>query len=176
MPPRSISTPGLAKRTVWCGGIEDQIPVVDERPHGGEFLSRGLVGLLVVKSPQPNERADRHVETAPALRAHLLRRLQHAHHRIADANRLPRGVAIDERKLAVVAIVAHQPIDFRKGAEGLFNGGGSGFRRSAERLHLDRRAHDVAIRLRLVARLRKRRLDKRTRKNPHRHKTDLPPS
>ena len=46
-------------------GIKHEIPVVDERPHRGKFLGRRLVGFLVVKSPKPNERTDRHVKAPP---------------------------------------------------------------------------------------------------------------
>ncbi len=93
-------------------GIEKDVAIIHERPHRGELLARRHVRLLVVESPQPHQRADRDVERAPASRAHITCRRQHAEHRIARRYRLPRRRPIDERELAVVPIIAHQPIDF----------------------------------------------------------------
>ena len=43
----------------------------------------------------------------------ISRRLEHAQHRIAHTHGLPASRLIDVRQLAVVAVVAHQAIDFR---------------------------------------------------------------
>ena len=45
-------------------GIEDQIAIVDERPHRRELGGGRDVRRLVVEAPQPHERPDRDVERA----------------------------------------------------------------------------------------------------------------
>ena len=58
---------------------------------------------------------------------------------------LARAVPVEARQLAVVAIVAHQAIDFGERRERFVNRGPASRLVAAECLHLDRGAHHVAV-------------------------------
>ena len=125
--------------------IEHHVAVVDERPHRREFRGARQVRLLVVKPPQPDERAHGDVERAVGSRADLLRGIEHAKQWSADVHRSVRRRSVDEAQLAVVAVVAHQPIDFGDGAERFVDRSCACGCVAAEGFDFDRGAHHVAV-------------------------------
>ncbi len=126
--------------------VDQQFPVVDQRPNAAQLGRCWEVGALVVKSPQPDERPDRHVERAVAGAAHDLTSLENGQHRLADVHRFARRGRVDRGQLAVAAVVAHQAIDFGDCGKGLVDRVSARLRSVAVRFDGDRCAHQVSVR------------------------------
>ena len=125
--------------------VHNQAAVADERSHRGQLGGRRDVRRLVAESPEPDERADRHVERAVAVRADALRRFNHPQQRIADDDRAAGGLAVDVRELAVAPVIAHEPIDFGHGGKRFIDRGATSSFVAPDGLDLHRGPHQVTI-------------------------------
>ncbi len=125
--------------------VDLHLTIVDERTYGGELRIGRQVGLLIVEPPEPQKRTHGDVEGTVAGGAGALGGREDGEHRIAHADGTLCRTTVDERQLAVVAIVAHQAIDFEERLERLVDGGAANRVSAAVRLDFDRGAHQIPI-------------------------------
>ena len=67
--------------------VDDDVAVVDERPHGGQLRRRRDVRFLVEKAPRPHQGPDGDVERTVAVDADAPRRFEDGDERLADPDR-----------------------------------------------------------------------------------------